>query len=102
MLAHGVHFQDVGAAVQQLAVDALLVFEREAVGRQREQRGTATGDEAEHQVVRREALGELQDTLRGGQARGVGHRVRGFHHPDALLQTCRARRCVVVTRDDQA
>ena len=102
VLAHTVHLGDVGAAVQQVAVDALLVLQAHPLRRQGQQRGAAARDQAQHQVVFRQPLGQGQDALRGGQACGIGHRVRSLHHLDACRQTRWARRRVVVARDHQA
>ena len=102
VLAHTVHLGDVGAAVQQVAVDALLVLQAHPLRRQGQQRRAAARDQAQHQVVFRQPLGQGQDALRGGQACGVGHGVRSLHHLDACGQTRWARGRVVVARDHQA
>ena len=91
-----------GARFEQLLVDALLVGQRQAFGRQREQRRAAAGDQAQHQVVGREALRQRQDALRPPQPGLVRHRMRGLDDLDALRQSLGPRRNVVIARDDQA
>ena len=102
VFANAVHLCNVGAAAQQGLVDALLVSQRQAIGRQREQRRAAARDQAQDQVVGIEALHHGQDALGSRQPGGVGHRVRGFNHLNAHRQPCRARWNVVVARDHQA
>ena len=102
MLAHRVHLGDVGATFQQGAVDLLFVGQAQTVSGQGQQRRTAARDEANHQVVGLQALHQRQDALGGLHACGVGHRVGGFQHLDALRQTGRAGRRVVVAGDDHA
>jgi hypothetical protein len=101
VLAHAVHLADAGAAVEQLLVDALLVGQRQAFGRQHQQRRAAARDQAQHQVVGREALREREDALGGLLPGRVGHGVRGLDDLDALRHALGARRNVLVACDDQ-
>ena len=78
-------------------VDRLLVGEGEPFARHRQQRRSAAGDQAEHQVVVGETAGHRQDAPRHLLAGGIRHRVGGLDHLDAL-----ARQTVAVARDDQA
>jgi hypothetical protein len=97
-----VHFADVRTALQQLAVDALLVLQRQAVARQGQQRRAAARDQAQNQIVLGQPLREREDALRGLETGRVGHRVRGLDHLDALRQARGPRRRVAVARDHQA
>ena len=102
VFAHRVHLADVGTTLQQLAVDLLLLFQRQAFTRQGQQGRAAPRDEAQHQVVGREPLRQLQDTLRSRQACRVGHGVGSLDHFDTRGQTFGPGWCVVVTRHHQA
>ena len=101
VLAHAVHLADGGAAFQQCAVDALFLLQRDAFGRQREQRRATARDETQHQVVFGQPAGQRQDALGRGQARRVGHGVRGLDDFQALRQPLGPRRYVAVARDHQ-
>jgi len=94
---HAVHLGDGGAAGQQRAVDGALVVQRQAGRRSDQQRGAAARDQRDDQVVSAQAGHLGGDALRGGEAGGVGHRVRGLDDLDA-----RARHGVAVAGDDQA
>ncbi|MNS82771.1 hypothetical protein D3C72_1165250 [compost metagenome] len=96
MLAHAVHLADARAAAQQRLVDRLLVFQRQARGRRRQQRRAAAGNQAEYEVIGGQSLHGLDHALGGALAGGVGHRMGGFHHLDAP-----AVRAMAVTRDHQ-
>ena len=98
MLAHAIHLADMRAAAQQRAIDRLLVGERDVAGGQREQRRAAAGDEAEHEIVRPEALDEFEDRARrpsGPAASGTGWLA------STTLMRLR-RRAMAVARDDEA
>ena len=82
VLPDRVHLGDVGARGEQRAVDRLLVLERKAFRRQREQCRRAARDQAQHQVVRARALRVLQDPSGGGAAGSVRHRMRRLDHLD--------------------
>ena len=97
VLAHAVHLVDRGARAQQRPVDALLVGEREALGRQGEQGGAAARDQGQDQVVLAQAADQVEDARGRGPARLVGHGVGGLDHLDPL-----ARGAVAVAGDDQA
>ena len=101
VLAHAVHLGDVGARVQQLLVDALLVFQSEAFGRQREQRRAAARDQAQHEVVLCQSMRHRQDALGRFQPGRIRHRMCCFDDLDAALEPIRARRDVVIAGDDQ-
>ena len=94
---HAIHFGDVGAALQQRAIDRALVLEGQAGGRRGEQRRTAAGDEAEHEIVGVQIVHAFENAQRRFFARGVGHGMRGFDDFDALR-----RRAVAVAGDDEA
>ena len=102
MLAHTVHFRNIGTGVQQILVDALLVFERQPLGGQREQGRAATRDQTQHQIVFCQSLRQCHDALRCSQTRGIGHGMRGFHQLDSMGQTCWPRWNVVIPRHHQA
>ena len=95
--AHGVHLANAGPAGQQGAVDGLLVLQGDARQRQRQQGRAAARNQRQHHIVRRQALGQGQHALGGVQPGGIGHRVGGLHHFNAL-----ARHLVAVAGDDQA
>ncbi len=101
VLAHAVHFADVGAGFQQLPVDALLVGQRQALGRQREQGRAAARDQAQHQIVGGQPPGQRQDALGRLQPGFVRHRVGRLDQFDAAGQTGGARRDVVIARHHQ-
>lgn len=84
VLAHAVHLADAGAAAQQRLVDGLLVGQRQAGRWRGQQRRTAAGDQAQHQVVGSQALHQFHHALRGARTGFVGNGVRGFHHFNAL------------------
>ncbi len=63
MLAYAVHLGDVRAAPEQRLVDRLLVRERQAWRRQRQQRGAATRNQEQHQIVGRQSLHHFQHAL---------------------------------------
>ena len=102
MLAHAIHLPDVGAAVEQLLVDALLVTQIQTLGGQRQQGRSTAGYQAQHQVIGAQALRQLQHALRSRQAGRVGHRVRRLDHLDAPGQTAWSRRHMLVARHHQA
>ena len=97
VLAHRVHLRDVGPGGEERAVDRLLVLEREAVRRQREQRRGAAGDQAQHQVTLARLPGIIEHAARGGAAGSVRHRMRRLDHLDPG-----ARHRVAVAGHDQA
>ena len=76
MLPHRVHLDDVGARLQQRAIDLLLVGQREAGRGQRQQRRGAAGDQAQHEVVRGQSLHLVEDAT--ARRRGPSRRA-----PDA-------------------
>ena len=98
--------QFISSIAAPLLSSALLIacFSSSVMPRrgQRQQRRAAAGDQAQHQVVGRQALRELRDALRGAPAGFVGHRVRGLDDLDAPGLRLVGRRHVVVARDDQA
>jgi hypothetical protein len=83
VLANAVHLVDRRTALQQCAVDRLLLFEGHAGRRQREQRRRAARHQADDQVVGREAARELENARRCAPAGLVGHRMRSLHDLDA-------------------
>ncbi len=97
VLSHAIHLGDVGAGFQQRLVDGLLVGKRQPFARDREQGGGAAGHQAQHEVVRGQALRHRQDAARGLLAGGIRYRVRSLDHLDPL-----ARQAVAVARDDEA
>ena len=96
MFAHAVHFGNVGAALEQRAIDRLLVLQGQPLGRQGQQRRSAARDEAQHEVIPSQALNHLEDALGGFAAGEIGNRVSGLHHFDAL-----GRRAMSVARDHE-
>ena len=102
MLAHAVHLVDGRAAAQQGLGDGLLVLQTQAVGGQRQQRRAAAGDQAQHQVVGTQPLGEPGDSLRRRQTRSIGHGVCRFCHFDAPGVGFVGRRHMAVASDHQA
>ena len=82
-------------ALEQRLVDRLLVARASARGGQRQQRGSAAGDQAQHQVVGGEPAHAIED------ARPL--RVPPRRAPDARLRPprCAARHGMAVARDDQ-
>ena len=97
MLPHRVHRRDVGAGREQRPVHRLLLLEADPLRRQREQRRSAAGDEAEHQIVRPGALGEREDAAGGVASARVRDRVRRLDDLDPL-----AGDAVSGAGDDQA
>jgi hypothetical protein len=97
MAAHAVDLADARAAAQQLARERLLVCERERRQRQGQQRRSAAREQAEHEVVARQSLHQLQHALRGREPRFIRHRMRGLDHFDAPHVVA-----VAVARDHQA
>ena len=83
VFADGVDVLDGSAAGQQQLGDRLLLFERDAFGGQRQQGGSAAGDQAEHQVARAGAARQFGDAFRAGHSAGVGHRMAAFVQLDA-------------------
>jgi hypothetical protein len=79
VLAHQVHRLDRRAGPQQGGTDGLLVGQGNPWCRQRQQGGTAAGDQRQHEVVRTEPGHQIQDPAGGPLTRGVGHRVRRLH-----------------------
>ena len=75
MLANAVHFTNVGAAFQQGLVDGLFFGQAQAIGWQGEQSRAAARNEAQHQIVLRQTLGQRQNFFRRSQARRIGHGV---------------------------
>mmetsp|Transcript_10043 Transcript_10043/g.40906 ORF Transcript_10043/g.40906 Transcript_10043/m.40906 type:complete len:403 (-) Transcript_10043:865-2073(-) len=100
VLAHAVHFVDGRAAGEQRPVHRLLVGQGQAGRGQAQQRRAAAGDQADDQVVRGQAAGEVQQPLAGGQARGIRHRVRRLGQLDPPRPP--AARDVAVAGDDEA
>ncbi len=96
MAAHAIHLADRRARLEQRAIDVLLVVEREAVRRQREQRGAAARDQRDHEIVGGEAANHREHAFRGSEAGCIGHRMRGLDDLDSL-----ARHRVAVARDDE-
>ena len=86
VLADHIHLADVGATGEECLVDRLLVRKRQALGRQGEQRRAATRNQAQDQVVRSGASGQLEDPPGGGLTRGVGHGMRRLHDLDPLAR----------------
>ena len=84
MAAHAVHLADARARLQQRAVDRLLVVERQVSQRGDEQRRAAAGNEAQHEIVAAESRHRIEHAPRGGDARGIRHRVRRFDDLDSL------------------
>ena len=97
MAADGVHLGDVGAAPEQRGVDRLLVGERNALGRQRQQRRAAARDQAEHEVVRTGGPRDLEHAGGSGAPGLVGDRMRGLDDLDPL-----AGHGMAVAGDDEA
>ena len=83
MLADAVHLVDGRTGAKQRLVDGLLLFQRDAFSRHRQQRRRTARHQAQHEVVFRQALREFGDALRGAAAGFVGHRVRGLDDLDA-------------------
>ncbi len=102
VLAHAVHLADVGTGLQQLLVDALLVGQRQAFDGQGEQSRATAGNQAQHQIVRCQSAGQGKDALGRLHPGFIGHRMSRLDQFDAFGQPGRARRNVVVARDDQA
>jgi hypothetical protein len=69
---------------QKGAIDLLLVGQGEAGRGQRQQRRGAAGDQAEHEVVRRQSFHFFEDTARGGAAFLVRHGMRRLDDLDSL------------------
>ena len=63
MLPDGVYLVNTGAALQERAVDRLLVRKRNAWRRQREQRRASSGNQAQDEIVGIEAAHHLQYAL---------------------------------------
>ena len=97
MLAHHVHGADRRARAEQRAIDRLLVFQRDARRRQRQQGGAAAGDQRDRQIVFAEPLHGVQNAPRRGATGGVRHRMRRFDQVDAV-----ERFAMAVTGDDEA
>ena len=97
VLADHIHLADVGATGEKRPVDRLLVREREPLGRQGEQRRAATRDQAQDQIVRSGALGQLEDPPGCGLACGVGDGMRRLDDLDPL-----AGHGMAVASDDEA
>ena len=102
MLAHAVHLANRRAALQQRLVDALLLGQVNAFGGQRQQGGAAAGDQADHQIIGRQALGQRQNALGRSQTGRVRHGVGGFHHLQALGQPFGAWGNMCIARHHQA
>ncbi len=84
VLADRVHLADVRARPQQRAIDLLLVGQRQSRRGQGEQGRGAAGDQAQQQVVGRQALHLLEHAAGGGAALLVGHGMGGLDDLDAL------------------
>ena len=97
MLAHAVHFGDVGAALQQRAVDRALVVERQARRRRGEQRRAAAGNEAKHEIVGAQILDAFENAQRRLFPCGVRHGMGGLDDFDP-----RVRGAMAIARDDEA
>ncbi len=82
MLAHAIHFKNIGAAFQQGFVDGLLLFEGNAFGRQCQQGRAAAGNQAQHQIVCSQALDQFQHAGRRFAPRFIRHRMRSLNHFD--------------------
>jgi hypothetical protein len=102
VLAHAVHLRDAGATGQQGLVQGLLLRQRQQVDRQRQKGGCATGHQTQHQVLRLQPLRQSQHALCRGKPGGIGNRMGGLDHLDALHQSGRPRWHMVVTGDHQA
>src|SRR5690242_18625269 len=70
MFAHGVDFANVGPGGAERARDLLLVGQRYAFVRRREQSRTAAGDEADTEIVRLGRREQLQDFFGADDASG--------------------------------
>ena len=101
MFAHTVHLGNVGATLQQSLVDTLFVLQREPIRRQRQQRGAAARNQAQHQVVFSQALGQGHHAFGSGQTGGIGHRVGGFNNLNAWPHARRPLGRMAVTGDDE-
>ena len=97
MLAHAIHFVDVGAAAQQGAVDRLLVAQCQSRRRKRQQGRAAARDEADDEVVARESLDHAENARGCALARGVGDRVACLDDRDARQRS----HAVAVAGDDE-
>jgi hypothetical protein len=94
--AHAVHLSDAGAAGQQRAIERLLVGQRESGQCQWQQRGAATRDQGQDEVIFGQPLDELEQPLGGRFTGRVGDRVGRLDDLDAL-----AGHRVAVPRDDE-
>ena len=72
--AYAIHLGDGGAGSEQRPADRLLVLERDALTRQRQQRRAAARDQADHQVVGAELAHEVEHPAgrRQGRQRRAG------------------------------
>ena len=99
MLAYSVHLQNIGAALQQCAVDLLLVRQSQAFSGQGQQRRSTAGNQANDQILSGETLAQSHHSLRGLESRNIWNGMRSFQHLDALLQASGPGWRVVVTGD---
>ena len=102
MFSHAVHLGNVGTAGQQCLVDALFFFQAQAIGRQGQQGRAAARNQAQHQVIFGQPLRQRQNALGCRQACGIGYRMRGLDHFNALGQTRRTRWRVAIARNHEA
>ena len=102
VLAHAVHLRDVRARPQEQAVDLLLVREGKPRGGQGEQGRAAARDQAQHEVVRRQAAHQRQDAFGGLAPGGVGDRMGRLDHLDPPAPHLAARNAVAVAGHHQA
>ncbi len=82
--------------MQQLFGDLFKVRHRNAFRRQRQQTRTATGDQHQQQILRRQCFDPFQDLSSSLFTGRIRHWMSGFNYGDAIGQQSMA-----VTRDDQ-
>ena len=83
MFADGVDFVNIGAAGQQQFGHFLFLVEGDGIGGQRQQGGSATRDQAKHQIVRARARGDFGDAPRAFDTLPVGHGMAALIQRDA-------------------
>ena len=77
----------------------LHVSQRNAFCREGHQRGTAAGNDTEHQIARRDLIEQGGEIARGGHRLFIGYRMTGFVHAQWIGQLSID---VVILRDDHA
>ena len=97
VLADDVHRADRRAGGEERVVDRLLLGEGDGAGGLDEQRRAAAGDQRQDGVAVAEAGDEVEHPRGGGEAAGVGDRVRGLGDLDAA-----GRAAVAVAGEDEA